>query len=357
VGKTVLLDTFKPRAVRQGWLWVGTDLSESVSVSEETLAVRLIADLAVITSTIAVEVPRPSVGFGSGAATEKQPLSYEVLCEVFASAPGLVADKLKAVLAFAWQNLAAAGKDTIVFAYDEAQNLSDNAGHREYPLSVLLDVFQYLQRQGAPFLLVLTGLPTLFPKLVEARTYTERMFRVLTLGRLSVDERRDAIMKPVEVAGCPISFNEESVGIIARESDGYPYFIQFMCREMFDVFMQQMAVGQPARVHVAAIQRKLDSDFFAGRWSKATDRQRQLLYVIATLEHADEEFTIHEIVAKSSELLVRPFSASHANQMLVALAERGLIYKNRFGKYSFAVPMLGSFILRTYEPPADLLRD
>src|SRR4051812_13829780 len=47
VGKTVLLDTLKPRAVASGWLWVGTDLSESASVSEQHLAVRLLADLAV----------------------------------------------------------------------------------------------------------------------------------------------------------------------------------------------------------------------------------------------------------------------------------------------------------------------
>ena len=39
--------------------------------------------------------------------------------------------------------------------------------------------------------------------------------------------------------------------------------------------------------------------------------------------------------------------------MLVSLAAQGLIYKNRFGKYSFAVPLLGNFILRTYEPPND----
>lgn len=355
VGKTVLLDTFKPRAVRRGWLWVGTDLSESVSVSEETLAIRLIADLAVITSSVMVEVPQRAIGFASlGAA--RQPLSYELLCGIYASAPGLVADKLKAVLTFAWQSLEAHGNGRVVFAYDEAQNLSDNVPHHEYPLSVLLDVFQYLQKQGATFLLVLTGLPTLFPKLVDARTYTERMFRVVTLGRLAMPDRREAIMKPVEVAGCPIMFNEKSVEIIARESDGYPYFIQYMCREMFDVFIQQMGAGQEPTAPVAAIQRKLDTDFFAGRWSKATDRQRQLLYVVARLEHSDDEFTIQEIVSKSRDLLVRPFSPSHANQMLVALAERGLIYKNRFGKYSFAVPLLGRFITRTYEPPVELRR-
>jgi hypothetical protein len=32
--------------------------------------------------------------------------------------------------------------------------------------------------------------------------------------------------------------------------------------------------------------------------------------------------------------------------MLVSLAEAGLIYKNRYSKYSFAVPLIGDFIIR-----------
>jgi Fe2+ or Zn2+ uptake regulation protein len=92
----------------------------------------------------------------------------------------------------------------------------------------------------------------------------------------------------------------------------------------------------------------LDTDFFAGRWSKATDRQRELLLIIARLENSDNEFTVHEIVEQSKSH-DKPFSSSHVNQMLSALADTGLVYKNRHGKYSFAVPLLGSFIKRQME--------
>ena len=43
VGKTVLLETFKPIAMKGDWLWVGADLSESTSVSEETIARRILS--------------------------------------------------------------------------------------------------------------------------------------------------------------------------------------------------------------------------------------------------------------------------------------------------------------------------
>jgi hypothetical protein len=352
VGKTVLLETFKPRAIHRGWLWAGADLSESASITEANLAVRLLTDLSIVTSTITFEADekRNPTGFGP-AKTTQTPLSYDVLWSVYDSTPGLDADKIKAALEFAWHHLR---EQRVVFAYDEAQNLADHAERHQFPLSVLLDVFQSIQKKGVPFMLVLTGLPTLFPKLVDARTYAERMFRVVTLGRLDVEESREAILVPVQVANCPLNLDDQSVQTISHESGGYPYFIQFICREVYDSFIQQIATtGKAGSVPVDPIQRKLDTDFFAGRWARVTDRQRQLLWVVANIEHADGEFTIQELVAKSKTLLAKPFSSSHASQMLAGLGEQGLIYKNRFGKYSFAVPLLGSFILRTYDPPND----
>ena len=89
-------------------------------------------------------------------------------------------------------------KKGIIFAWDEAQNLTDRSVDNEYPLGVLLDVFSSLQSQGVPFMLVLTGLPTLFPKLVSSRTYAERMFRVMPLDNLSPDDGYKAITETVE---------------------------------------------------------------------------------------------------------------------------------------------------------------
>jgi hypothetical protein len=355
VGKTVLLETFKPRATEKGWLWATADLSESASISETALAERLLADLALLTSSATVTDPasRQAVGFAAPAQPRKVPLSHEVLSGVYAGTPGLTADKVKACLEFAWEQLRAEGQQRrVIFAYDEAQNLSDHASREQFPLSVLLDVFQSIQSKGIPFMLVLAGLPTLFPKLVDARTYAERMFRVMTLTRLSEDESREAIRKPIEAAECPVTLTSDSVEVIVHESAGYPYFIQFIGREVYDVFIRQHPDDEQKIVPIEAIQHKLDADFFAGRWARITDRQRELLWVVAHLPRCDEEFTILELKEKARELLPKAFSASHANQMLASLAEKGMIYKNRMGKYSFAVPLLGRFILRSYELPA-----
>jgi hypothetical protein len=347
----VLLETFKPRALQADWLWATADLSESASISETALAERLLADLSLITSSATVTAlePQTKVGFSPSDEPREVPLSHQVLAAVYTKTPGLTSDKIKATLEFAWEHLRHEAQHRVIFAYDEAQNLSDHASKDQFPLSVLLDVFQSIQKKGIPFMLVLTGLPTLFPKLVDARTYAERMFRVMTLTKLTEEESREAILKPIEVAECPVNLTPESVETIVRESAGYPYFIQFICREVFDVFIRQHAGEEAKSVPIEAIQHKLDADFFAGRWAKLTDRQRELLWVVAHLERPDEEFTILELTEKAKTLLPKAFSPSHANQMLASLAERGMIYKNRLGRYSFAVPLLGRFILRTYD--------
>lgn len=346
VGKTVLLETFKPIAIRCDWLWVGTDVSEAASLSETALATRLLTDLSVVSSQMVVG---QNSGTGFASAGQEQTLSYETLSALFVATPGLIEDKLKAVLEVVGQAVQAEGKRGVVFAYDEAQNLADNAGRDEFPLSLLLDVFQSLQRKGYPFMLALTGLPTLFPKLVEARTFAERMFRVVTLDRLDEQGSRDAILKPIDAVDCPVKFSDASVQTICNESSGYPYFIQFICREVYDVFIQQIeSEGTTSAVGLDSITRKLDTDFFAGRWSRATDRQRELLWCIASLSTSDKEFTVQEIVAES-KALTKPFSSSHVSQMLVALQTLGLIYKNRWGRYSFAVPLFDRFILRQHD--------
>jgi hypothetical protein len=347
VGKTVLLEAFKPLALRRNWLWCGTDLSESASISEETLAIRIIADISLVTSSLVIrETKQLELGFARTQKVIIEPLNYDILRDRYENTPGLVSDKLKAMLEFVWNVLPQAAISGVVFSYDEAQTLADHSKDREFPLSVLLDVFQSIQRKGIPFMLALTGLPTILPKLVEARTYSERMFHQIFLRNFDDKESRDAITKPISDQKCPIKFSESSVDTIVSLSAGYPHFIQFICREVFDVWIAKLPTGEIPSVPAREVIRKLDADFFQGRWAKTTDRQRELLRVVSMLPNADNEFTVQEVLASSRETLPKPFTSSHISQILSTLAEVGLVYKNRHGKHSLGVPLLAQFIRR-----------
>ena len=357
VGKTVLLEELKPIAQNNGWLWTGNDLSESASLSEDRIVRRIVVDLSTLLSPI-VQQKQPQQAFGFTAETTEQqrPLEFNDLWKIYENTPGLTDDKLKAVLTKVQAILETTPLQGVIFAYDEAQNLSDHALAKEFPLSVLLDVFSFFQRSKskARFMLVLTGLPTLFPKLNEARTYTERMFHVMHLQRLEDKDARQAIIKPIEITKSKLSFAENTIKDIMKMSAGYPYFIQFICKEVFDAWIGKITDGKAPSVPMQSILDKLDQDFFSPRWARGTDRQQDFMKVIATLSNADEEFSVQDIVAASRSLLIKGFNPSHATQILQALAEKGLIYRNRRGGYCFAVPLLSQFIQRQVWDPASL---
>jgi hypothetical protein len=169
---------------------------------------------------------------------------------------------------------------------------------------------------------------------------------VIFLKKLGKEDSILAIKKPIESSNCPINFSEKSINIILKNANGYPYFIQFFCKEIFDIFIQQKKNRQKLSVPISSIVLKLDDDFFAGRWGILTDRQRELLSIIALLKNCKDEFTVQEIATESKEYHTAAFGNSQINQMLVSLINHGLVFKNRFGKYSFAIPQLNEFILR-----------
>jgi len=357
-GKTVLLEELKPIAQANGWLWTGNDLSESASLSEERIARRIVVDLSTLVGPIMSQrYERNTIGFNAQPQIDQRPIQFDDLWKIYDATAGLTDDKLKAVMIAVRAILEKTDLKGVIFAYDEAQNLSDHAVAKEFPLSILLDVFSYFQRNPSKcrFMLVLTGLPTLFPKLNEARTYTERMFHVMHLQRLDDPAAREAIKKPIELTKSTLTFADNTISKIVEMSNGYPYFIQFICKEVFDAWIGKVTVGQAPSVPMNEILAKLDLDFFASRWARATDRQQDFMRVIATMPNADDEFSVQDIVQASRSLLKRGFNPSHATQILQALAEKGLIYRNRRAGYCFAVPLLSQFINRQDWDPAALL--
>ncbi len=349
VGKTVLLNELKKTAINKNWLWTSNEISESSSATEEKICYRLIADLAMVTSGILLsDSEKELITFFPENSKVRSALDYKALELIYQNAPGLNSDKLKFIFEFVWSIIRSHMPHIhgIVIAYDESQSLSDNVKLDRYPLTLLLDVFQSIQRKEIPFMLLLSGLPTIQTKLVESRTYSERMFTVLFLKKLSTEDSILAITKPVNEQSFPIQFDDRSVNLVVKKSGGYPYFIQFICKEIFDIFIQQHAAGQKLSVPIEAILRKLDDDFFSGRWGLLTDRQRELLAVVSHLSSCEEEFSVQEVVNESKKYEISAFGNSQINQMFLTLITQGFIFKNRFGKYSFAVPQLGEFILR-----------
>jgi hypothetical protein len=138
-------------------------------------------------------------------------------------------------------------------------------------------------------------------------------------------------------------------------SSGYPYFIQFICKEVFDVWIQKIGSGQAASVPVSDIVKKLDLRFYSGRWDNASDRQRDFMMIMAMTPSSNGEFTQQEIAQASEDVIPdKSFSVASTGMMLKTLTDLGFVFRNRRGKYSFTVPMMSDFIIRRMGEAAKL---
>lgn len=117
--------------------------------------------------------------------------------------------------------------------------VAEAAREREAAIALLIDELQYISelelraltmamhrmvQEQLPFVLVGAGLPTLPGLAGRARSYAERLFDFPTTGALSREEARRAIERPVTGAGVVIE--RPALDEIFRETQGYPYFLQ-----------------------------------------------------------------------------------------------------------------------------------
>ena len=278
---------------------------------------------------------------------------FEGLSDIYQRKPGLPSDKLQAALAVALSVIANSKLSGLVLMYDEAQCMSDHAETNEYPLSMFIETVATLQKNevAAPCMLVLSGLPGVHDALTATRTYTERMFRVLKLGRLNRADTESALHEPLDRLSPPLLPSQALIDKAIDLSGGYPYLIQFFGKELVDQLVKEGGILPEDQFPSDDALARLDAGLFGARWNKTSEAQRDFLKVLATRPTEDAtDFSANDIAKISL------FTNSQASTMLHALAERGLVYRSRHGRYAFTVPMSESMILGRLQSEEELER-
>ena len=348
MGKTVLLDSLREVAIDSGWLWIGNDLSESSTLSEDRIALRLLTDISHSLTRWVEKNCDVHDAWADGT------YRFSALRTMYENTPGLPSDKLNAVLDrlnFVVRRTGIAG---FVFAYDEAQCLRDHKHNHEYPMSMVIETISTLQRKdgGTPCLLVLSGLPQVHDALIETRTYTERMFHVISLGRLSREETMEAILNPLKHLIPPPQVTKELINKTADLTGGYPYLVQFFGKELVEALWANGGSLNSSGFPNSAVIERLDASLFASRWNKTSEKQRLFLGYIARRSPGTPDFSAQDIL--SAGAADEGFTRAQANQMMQALCERGLLYRSRHGRYRFTVPMSEMLIQRRQRADVEL---
>lgn len=335
-GKTVLLRKFEEICTKRKWLFVKREFNNKLNHEDEFLNA-LLTDVVVKTKGISLSkgLRKPAIGFGD---RYKEDVEGDLISILIQKYQGTLGDRLEAILADVHESILEAGYSGLVFLYDEIHFIEDGKIADNFPLSLLLESFSHAQQEGLRYYLVFSGLPPLFPNLVKAKTYAERMFSVKSIGNLPKEASQKAIMFPLKKSD--INFTNELIDALVEETLGYPYFLQFYPYYLIqNVPKKKMGLKDFKEMSPLLI-KELDESFFSGRFNKASDGEQRILFEMARLA---PEIRFSELREKAK------IDKNYLNQILISLMEKGLIFRVGRGKYKFTLPLLEKFLLRKGE--------
>lgn len=340
VGKTVLLRRFDEVATQDGWATVLLEL-EPRHNSDERLTALLRGHLERLQAAISAT---SRLKGAVGGLVDVARRSVSVAIEGFEwSLGGDLAVRTTALVELLTDTVVAthkAGREGLVLLFDEAQILSDEKTRDgDHPMSMLLAAVSMLQRQGRPVALVLCGLPTLTINLLEARTYSERMFRGDEVSSLPLAQARRAFTIPLEGTGRRAT--EALVDQVLRTVEGYPYFIQLWGAELWDAATYAEDPTLTTDLLDAIddeIYRRLDLDFYSPRVDSLTPAEQDLLGDAATCSYPP--LLAGELGGRS------PKSVGNVNVLLGRLVKANVLYRQGKGRYFYTAPGFEEYLRR-----------
>lgn len=335
VGKTVLLNQIKDRAVSLGYLAEMQEAHDGAELKQLLIPVlrRLLLRLDRMQNTVetvkkGIRVLRSFIGNITIAAGGTE-VTLGVDPEAGYADSGNLEDDLRDVL-IATGEAARDSGTPVAILIDELQYLSKDE------LGALIRGIHAINQAGLPLILFGAGLPQLAGQAGDAKSYAERLFEFPRLGALLEIDAWKAIRDPVEDEGAAIS--EEALKEIYDKTHGYPYFLQEWGYSAWNIAEGETITEQDARTATVESIRKLDESFFRVRFDRTTPAERDYMRCLAELGEGPQRS------ADVATALGR--RATSLGPVRDSLIKKGMIYSPEYAQIAFTVPLFDEFMRR-----------
>jgi hypothetical protein len=201
-------------------------------------------------------------------------------------------------------------------------------------ISALCASCHELSQNNGPLIVVGAGLPHLPSVLSASKSYSERLFRYVSIDRLDRDSADVAVLAPARREGA--DFERAALDALYAAADGYPYFVQAYGKVTWDVAASSPVTAADVGVAGPMAASELAVGFFGSRYERATPAEREYMRAMAML--GDDPVPTAQV---AEELGRKPSSVSPARDSLI---KKGLIYSSERGLIAFTVPHFGRFL-------------
>ena len=330
VGKTVLLNEFEDITVDRGWLAVQREFDEQTSLPAVVAraAQRILVDLKP-SRKVAGKIRSSFAQLGTFSLKDPGGWELSYTPSSRASTDALGEDFVDLLLALG-QAAEEKGRG-VAFLLDEVQFVP--AG--EFGAFVL--GLHRLNQKALPVTCVATGLPSLPALAGEAKSYAERLFEYPRIDRLSEPDATAALRDPAQSRN--VTFDEDALSYIYRQTEGYPYFLQQYGKFAWDVASDGRITMRDAQLGGREAQERLDEGFFLVRYERATTAQRGFLHAMAHCE--GPPYHVTEIARALGKAHPRSISMKRN-----ALIKKGLIFVPQHGTIDYTVPRFADYLRR-----------
>jgi AAA ATPase domain len=207
---------------------------------------------------------------------------------------------------------------------------------RASQLEALIQAVHKTVQRRLPLTFVGAGLPQIAELAGDAKSYAERLFTFPEIGSLSIEDARNALIEPAASEGA--SFDRDAVELAVEITHGYPYFIQELGYQVWEVAEGESITRADVEMAREAYEAKLDSSFFRVRLDRATPLQTAYMRAMAQLGSDPQKAAdVARIMGRESTQL-GPTRAE--------LIDMGLLYTPEHGYAAFTVPDFDTFMMR-----------
>lgn len=336
VGKTVLLNQFRHKALERDWVAVEFEVSKNDEAHfRQTLAARLRTALHELSprarwtnklSHAAGVLKSFTVSLDS-TGTWTAGLNVDA-AEGYADHGSLLLDLPDLFVAVG--EAAQESQKGVVLLFDEVQFLDASQ------LEALIQSLHKMVQRKLPVTLVGAGLPQIAELAGDAKSYAERLFKFPSIGNLSPEDARDALSRPAADEG--VSFERNALDVAVQVTGGYPYFLQELGYAVWSVAEGPTITVADVQAAVPQYEAKLDGSFFRVRLDRATELQRAYLRAMAEL--GPEPQKASDVATKMGR------TSQNLGPTRAELINMGLLYTPEHGYAAFTVPHFDQFLKR-----------